>query len=67
MRAAAPAAWLTSLQTSENSPERASAEHRVEQELQQQPPVMRPAMTSRGAEPEHDDDAGEGEEHRRRR
>ena len=58
MRAAAPAACETSLQTSESWPSAPAPSTANKQELRQRPPVMRPAMTSCGAEPEHDDDAG---------
>ncbi len=64
MRAAAPAAWETSLQTSESWPKRAGAQHREQQELRQLAAGHAARDHVLGAEPQHQDDAGERQEHR---
>ena len=65
MRAAAPAAWLTSLQTCRELADRTRAEHGVKHELEQGAAGHAAVDHVAGAEPEHDDDAGKGQEQRR--
>ena len=67
IRAAAPAAWLTSLHTSRYLAERTRPEHREQHELRQRAAGHAVVDHALGAEPEHHDDAGKGEEQRRHR